>query len=114
VECDDQDGKNKYQSFYQRKLVQFKNTLSKDEEGRKILQIFIYQEEIMAQLSQLYKDLRTLKVPRKKKLPYIMEWTNPGGPFHQLQQLPTSVPLPIDPTIEVTGILAGAFKVYYD
>ena len=64
MECDDP----KYGTFYQRKLSQFKNSLSKEEDGKLMLQTFIHQEEILSTLNNLYFQLRSSKLNRKKKV----------------------------------------------
>jgi phosphatidylinositol 3-kinase len=91
-------------------LLMIKDARSQTEEGTARREVLKRQGELVATLSQRAKDLRLSKDARPKKIDklraFIMDSKNALSP------LPSPLPLPLNPRIEVTGIAAERSSVF--
>lgn len=102
----------KYKKLYEAKFKQFKDELKNYDRSGQVLRDFQFHEDMIQQLSNIYKELRAIKATKKVKNARFSELLSPSGAFHQLAKFGHSIPLPVEPNINITGIIPEKVKVF--
>jgi len=102
----------KYKKLYEAKFKQFKEELKNYDRTEQLLKEFQFHEDLIQQLSNVYKELRALKATKKVKNAKFTELLQPSGAFHQLAKFGKPIPLPVEPNINILGIIPEKVKVF--
>ncbi|RKP35330.1 kinase-like domain-containing protein [Dimargaris cristalligena] len=106
VECEDKV----VGPMYTQIALQYEQTMGRLPGGAERLDILARQTALMTKLSRLSLHLRQMKEARPQKIAYLQNYL--ANPKNQLQRFPAPLPLPLDPTVEVVGIIPEKSTVF--
>ncbi|PQE21182.1 phosphatidylinositol 3 protein [Rutstroemia sp. NJR-2017a BVV2] len=104
VECDDksEDQSAGYRKLFAKVEYDFMAELSKNPEGNKIRQILLRQAEVTAIISRISEDIKTSREAINTKATILKDYLT--DPKNDLLVIDPPLPLPLDPSIRITGV----------
>ena len=112
VECDDHSPQqdSEYRKFFAKVEFDFMNALAKSSDGPQKRKTLLRQGELITVLSKLSKDIRFSRADRPRKIEHLKK--SLADPKNELISIDPPLPLPLDPTIEVTGCIPDQANVF--
>ncbi|KAE8541128.1 hypothetical protein D1P53_002482 [Cryptococcus gattii VGV] len=107
IECDNRSSVGK---MYAQVAFNFMKKLSETPEGQAQRDILRRQGELVQVLSTRAKEIRTSKDPRSKKIEKLKAYLSDSK--HGLASLPEPLPLPLNPNVFVTSVVAEKSSIF--
>ncbi|OAQ98168.1 hypothetical protein LLEC1_03579 [Akanthomyces lecanii] len=112
VECDDKSPEQAMQSrdIYGKVAYDFMRSLTKQSNGNDERKTLLRQAELVAVLSKIAVDVRTSGESMSKRADKVKSFF--ADPSNELIVIDPPLPLPLDPSIEITGIIPDQVTVF--
>ncbi|RDW62214.1 putative 1-phosphatidylinositol 3-kinase [Coleophoma cylindrospora] len=104
VECDDksEDQSPEYRKLFAKVEYDFMMQLVKQHDGIETRKILLRQAEMIAVLSKISGDMKTSREPINKKVDRVKQFL--ADPKNEIISIDPPLPLPLDPSIMITGV----------
>ncbi|KAH6674938.1 kinase-like domain-containing protein [Halenospora varia] len=112
VECDDksQDQPPEYRKLFAKVEYDFMTELVKLESGAETRKVLLRQAELVAVLSKISEDIKTSKESISRKVDKLKHLL--ADPKNEIVTIDPPIPLPLDPSIMITGIEPAETQVF--
>ncbi|KAF2836754.1 phosphatidylinositol 3-kinase [Patellaria atrata CBS 101060] len=112
VECDDRSNeqRSEHRKLFGKVEFDFMNELIKQPDGTHRRKILLRQAELITILSKISKDIRFSREDRPRKIERLKAFL--ADPRNELTSYDPPLPLPLDPTVSITGIYPDEANVF--